>query len=113
MTHHVLKAHPPMFWALKDGTKNFEVRKDDRAYQTGDTVEIKYYEPLVAPAPPSQFMPAPWESDIDRTPKSVQRRNDESMHRTPYYGTITFVLRGGQYGVEDGYVVLALKELHD
>lgn len=113
MTHHVLKAHPPMFWALRDGTKNFEVRKDDRAYQTGDTVEINYHDPAVSPAspvPPFQ-QPAPgWPLDTSKKPKSIEARRDD---RAPYYGTITFVLRGGQYGVEDGYVVLALKELYD
>ena len=109
MTHHVLKAHPPMFWALKDGTKNFEVRKDDRAYQTGDTVEIRHFEPAVAPpAPMSSFAPAPWTDD--RKPKSIETRKADM---TPYYGKITFVLRGNQYGVQDGYVVLALSELVD
>ncbi|AFH19730.1 RNA-binding protein [Agrobacterium phage 7-7-1] len=112
MTHHVLKAHPPMFYAVKDGTKNFEVRKDDRAFQTGDTVEITYFEPPVAPAPPmsQSFAPAPWPSPAYETPKEVRIRKED---RTPYFGEITFVLRGNQYGVEDGYVVLALRELKD
>jgi hypothetical protein len=107
MTHHVLKAHPPMFYALKDGTKNFEVRKDDRAFQAGDTVEIIYFDPPTAAAP-HRCRAAP-----QNEPKSIRRRKDEHLHRSPYYGTITFVLRGNQYGVEDGYVVLALRELTD
>lgn len=111
MTHHVLKAHPPMFFALKDGTKNFEVRKDDRAFQAGDTVEVTYFEPAVAPAMPASqsFAPAPMFPPKE-VPKEIKvRKND----LTPYYGVITFVLRGNQYGVEDGYVVLALRELKD
>nr|DAF77118.1 MAG TPA: activating signal cointegrator [Caudoviricetes sp.] len=112
MTHHVLKAHPPMFYALKDGTKNFEVRKDDRAYQAGDTVEINYYDPPAAAVPPGSGFPmqqpAPaW--PVER-PKSIKVRKDD---RSPWFGEITFVLRGNQYGVEDGYVVLALRELKD
>lgn len=112
MTHHVLKAHPPMFYAVKDGTKNFEVRKDDRAFQTGDTVEITYFEPPSAAVPPmsQSFAPAPWPSAAYETPKEVRIRKED---RTPYFGVITFVLRGNQYGVEDGYVVLALRELKD
>lgn len=112
MTHHVLKAHPPMFYAVKDGTKNFEVRKDDRAFQTGDTVEIGYYDPT-PPSSPGAFppmQPAPWPSPAYETPKEVRIRKED---RTPYFGEITFVLRGNQYGVEDGYVVLALRELKD
>lgn len=112
MTHHVLKAHPPMFYALKDGTKNFEVRKDDRAYQTGDTVEITYFDPPAAPAPPFQppGQPAPWGTPIKEVPKAIKIRKPDM---SPYFGEITFVLRGNQYGVEDGYVVLALRELKD
>jgi hypothetical protein len=110
MTHHVLKAHPPMFYAVKDGTKNFEVRKDDRAFQTGDTVEINYYEPPSAAVPPFQSPPAsPFPAPVN-TPSAVKRRK---IDHTPYFGEITFVLRGNQYGVEDGYVVLALRELKD
>jgi hypothetical protein len=37
MSEHLLKVIPPYFDALADGTKPFEVRKNDRAYQTGDT----------------------------------------------------------------------------
>lgn len=95
MAHHILKAHPPMFRAARDGVKNFEVRKDDRAFQTGDTVEMVFNDPTVPggsfPAPPQ-----PWD-DKDDTRTNLKRK-------------ITFVLRGGQYGVEPGYVVLALTD---
>lgn len=108
MTHHVLKAHPPMFYALKDGTKNFEVRKDDRAFQTGDTVEITYYDPPEPAIPLSQpWAPLPAPSNA---PASIKRKKPD---HTPWFGIITFVLRGNQYGVENGYVVLALRELTD
>ena len=40
MSIHVLKVRPPYFNALADGSKRFEVRKNDRAYQTGDVVEL-------------------------------------------------------------------------
>lgn len=95
MAHHVLKTHPPMFRAVRDGVKNFEVRKDDRAFQAGDTVELMFHEPEKVghfPAPPS-----PWDRDDDI--------------RTPLTRSVTFVLRGGQYGVEPGYVVLALSDV--
>lgn len=110
MTHHVLKAHPPMFYALKDGTKNFEVRKDDRAYQTGDTVEITYFEPAAVPPAPFQSPGFPQQPAPVNIPSAVKVRKDD---RSPWFGEITFVLRGNQYGVEDGYVVLALRELKD
>lgn len=38
MTEHILKVQAPYFDALRDGSKTFEVRKNDRAYQRGDTL---------------------------------------------------------------------------
>lgn len=95
---HVLKTHPAMFRAVRDGRKNFEVRKDDRAYQAGDTVVLQFHDPDMPggnfPAPPM----SPWlDSDPD---------DRSALHRK-----VTFVLRGGQYGVEPGYVVLALADV--
>lgn len=92
---HELKTHPAMFRAVRDGVKNFEVRKDDRAFQAGDTVVLNFYEP-----PPNAPMFA--------APPAAY---DPSDNRDPIAKTITFVLRGGQYGVEAGHVVLALKDV--
>jgi hypothetical protein len=89
MAHHTLKTHPPLFRAVREGVKNFDVRKDDRAFQAGDTVELTFYDPDV----PGGFPAPSFVQDDARSP--MKRR-------------ITFVLRGGQYGVEPGYVVLAL-----
>ena len=43
MSEHTLKVQPPYFDALVDGTKTFEVRRNDRAYQKGDTVILVAY----------------------------------------------------------------------
>lgn len=51
--HHELKCFPQYYARLADGTKTFEVRKDDRGYQAGDTLEIREYDPYRADwAPP-------------------------------------------------------------
>jgi hypothetical protein len=89
MAHHTLKTHPSLFRAVRDGVKNFDVRKDDRAFQTGDTVELTFHDPSA----PGGFPSPPFV---------------ENDARSPMKRKITFVLRGGQYGVEPGYVVLAL-----
>lgn len=44
MASHVLKVQPPYFDALLDGSKTFEVRRNDRAYQKGDTVVLTAYD---------------------------------------------------------------------
>lgn len=38
---HDLKTDPAYFQRLVDGTKTFEVRKDDRGYQPGDTLVLR------------------------------------------------------------------------
>lgn len=43
--HHDLKTLPPYFIAVLDGRKTFEIRKDDRGYQAGDTVTLHEYDP--------------------------------------------------------------------
>jgi len=94
--HHVLKTHPAMFRAVRDGVKNFEVRKDDRAFQAGDTVELTYHDP--EREGPGAFMMPPMPFV-------------EGDSKTSLFATITFVLRGGQYGIETGFVALALKDV--
>lgn len=90
--NHELKTDPAIFRAIRDGRMNFNIRKDDRAFQTGDTVELKCHD--IAPPPPwTQPNPPPPPPGAE-----IKRR-------------ITFVLRGGQYGLETGYVGLALEVL--
>lgn len=38
MSEHTLKTVEPYWSAVLDGTKTFEIRRNDRAFQTGDTV---------------------------------------------------------------------------
>ena len=42
---HQLKCWPPYFQALGDGTKTFELRKDDRHYRVGDILWLREWEP--------------------------------------------------------------------
>lgn len=42
---HQLKCHPEFFQASKHGLKPWELRKNDRDYQTGDTVILKQFNP--------------------------------------------------------------------
>jgi hypothetical protein len=45
MTEHVLKTHPRFFAALRDGTKTFEIRFDDRAFAVGDVLHLVEWDP--------------------------------------------------------------------
>lgn len=79
---HYLKTWPQFFDAVERGDKNFEVRKDDRAFQAGDTLVLAYFDP--------------------------NKPNDPTYYREPITRLVTFVLPGGQFGVEPGYVVMGL-----
>jgi hypothetical protein len=42
---HDLKSWPEWFAPLKDGTKTFELRRNDRNFQVGDVLHLLEYEP--------------------------------------------------------------------
>lgn len=41
---HEVKIKPEYYGAVLNGTKNFELRKDDRVYQVGDIVILKEWD---------------------------------------------------------------------
>ena len=45
MNHHQLKIWPVHFENVRAGTKTFEIRKNDRAFQKGDQVTLNEYDP--------------------------------------------------------------------
>lgn len=45
MTHEV-KVWPEYFDAIKRGDKTFEIRRNDRDYQVGDTLILKEFDPI-------------------------------------------------------------------
>ena len=91
MTHE-LKILTEYFFAVEDGTKTFELRKDDRNFQVGDTLILKEWNM--------------GETDSTGSEKIV-------IHEQGYTGReikkeISYILKGGQYGLRKGYVILAL-----
>lgn len=45
MIEHELKLHPRYFNRVADGTKTFEIRKNDRDFQVGDRLLLKEFDP--------------------------------------------------------------------
>lgn len=78
---HELKTWPELYERVINNEKNFEVRKDDRCYQTGDLLILLEWDP--------------------QTQQYTSRRVERF---------VTFVLRGGQFGIEPGYVVMATSQ---
>lgn len=84
---HTLKVWPVFWDVLESGTKNFEVRLNDRQFQAGDYIQFMRTHPERL-------------NEVDLTfhecHNAINRR-------------ITFVLAGGQFGIDDEYCVLALE----
>ena len=85
---HELKCWPSFFAAILDGSKTFEVRKNDRDFAVGDVLKLREWEPY-----------AFGEWGTVRTGNYTKR---ECVRR------VTYVLRGGEFGIEAGTVVLGL-----
>lgn len=43
--HHDLKSTPEHFLPVLEGLKTFEIRKNDRDFQPGDSVTLREYDP--------------------------------------------------------------------
>lgn len=84
MTSHRLKISPKFFDAVANGVKTFEVRKADRDYKIGDTINL------------GEWIQETWE-------KGSFNRNCKLV--------ITYILTHDQFpeGVPEGYVILAVK----
>lgn len=85
MTEHDLKCEAIFFDAVEDGLKPFEVRLNDRSYQTGDILVLNRYQD-------GGYIPA--------------RGNSYGVGKLRR--RVTYILQGGQYGIEPRYCVLGL-----
>ncbi len=77
---HELKTLPEYWDALNSGAKTFEVRKNDSDFKVGDTLRLF---------------------------RGVSR---EWMEREYLDRKVTYILNGGQFGIEPGFVVMGLGE---
>lgn len=83
---HVLNILPEFFDAIVDGTKTFEVRRNDRDFRVGDTLVLRRYDPMTR----EQF-------------------RDESGCIPRAQRLVTYILEGDSFGIDTGYVVMGLK----
>lgn len=87
MSEHTVKCWPVYFDAIERGDKNFDVRRDDRGYQKGDTIVLQRTRP----------------DSLHQVEYDYNMKVKKELRRE-----ITYILTGGQFGIEPGYVVLAL-----
>lgn len=77
---HELKVWTELWQDLVAGRKTFEVRKDDRGFAVGDTLILKEWQPM------------------------LERYTGKEL-----VVTVTYLLPGGAFGIEPGYVVMSIK----
>ena len=101
MTTHDLKIWPEFFQAIERGEKTFEVRYNDRAYESGDILELREWEPSSVLGRQGAIAPG-------YTGQSVTM-------------LVTYVLHGGTHpglieplrGIVKGFCVLGLKPIEE
>lgn len=100
---HELKTLPIYFDAVLRGDKTFEIRENDRDFQTGDTLILREFDPkLVRMSPPWPVGARPPMSDDTPDHDGFTGREAEIV--------VTYMLHGGKFGLAEGTVVLALHE---
>ena len=76
-TTHDLKIWTTFFDMLQSGTKTFELRRNDRNYQVGDVLHLREW-----------------------------RVSEEVFTGRECMRTVSYILAGGQFGIEEGYVAM-------
>lgn len=84
---HELKTWPLYFEQVRNGNKNFEVRKNDRNFSVGDELILKEYVPK-----------GYYEDGL----------NDDKYTGRIIHRKVSYILRGGEFGIQDGFVVMGL-----
>lgn len=88
MTEHKLKTWPNYWDAVARGDKTFEVRRDDRGFQRGDVLVLQKYE-----------------IGYGYHTEDGSRFKVKELRRR-----VTWILTGGQFGIEAGHVVMGLAD---
>ena len=83
---HILKLRAEFADAVEDGTKNFEIRENDRGFQKGDLVQFSVVTAL-------------------GTQTSMYWKLEEKLYK------ITYVISG--WGLKNGYVAFGIREVED
>jgi hypothetical protein len=93
MKVHELKTDPVPFYLLKEGTKTFEIRNDDRDFQNGDILVLK--ETVYSLA------------DMKADPK------DFPLKFTGRYlvKKVTHLLKAPSYGAPPGFAIMSLGKI--
>ena len=107
---HAVKIFPEYYNDLTAGSKNFEIRKNDRPYAVGDILAVNEFIPVERLDNETDFL-APFRKLAALFDNSTQRKVEGGC----YTGAcilfeITYILNDPQF-CKDGMVILGLKEV--
>lgn len=91
---HSLKVNSEYWEPLCSGEKTFEVRRDDRGFQKGDTLLLRKWGP-------------DWNTKRNGYLKGKDRVTESEADTIKM--RVTWILTGGQFGIEPGFVVMGLE----
>ena len=104
MTQYAMKLNDRYFDAVANGTKTFEIRKDDRGFRVGDTLVLyrvndagKYIDPTYSTSAESHTSDTigPWLKPIRVTVKYILTHDDFPD------------------GIPEGYVVMSIEKVKE
>ena len=87
---HELKTWQQYFKAVANGTKTFELRKNDRNFKVGDTLILEEWEPGLI--------------NTDGVTAKKQGYTGRKIEKK-----ITYLLESGEFGLRKGYAILGFK----
>lgn len=93
---HTLKTRAQYWDAVAAGEKTFEVRRDDRGFQKGDILLLARLDE---------------ERSLSFTRDSNGGLSSYARHALTIRARVSWILTGGQFGIEPGYVVMALTDI--
>lgn len=91
MREHKLKTLPEYFEAMRNGTKTFDIRRDDRGFMVGDVLILQEWDPGRCSSPVASLM---------------------YTHRQMAF-EVTYKFHGGRWGIDWRYCVLGVKRRKD
>jgi len=99
---HELKTLPIYFDAVLRGDKTFEIRKNDRDFQTGDTLVLKEWDPA------KQSPPVPWGDPVPTAPRLPGEFTGAELRCVVSYVLIDVYEK---FGVKPGFAVLGITDV--
>ena len=84
---HILKTDPNVFVDVVEGTKTFEIRKDDRNFKVGDLILLRQTR---------------YTCEEMENGKPLEYTGQEARF------TISYILHGPIYGLVDGWAIMSI-----